>query len=89
MLLITLKLLIMMTQVPQCFVAWIIIIKIFNVINSIPVQATSFHHSLFSDLGWNFFTARVVLVGIAIIGQTLDSMTTIVHWKILEGKTLA
>ena len=51
-----------MIQVPQCFAAWVIIIKIFNVVDSIPAQAlavpfdfTSFHHSLFSGLGHNFF----------------------------------
>ena len=33
------KNLIMMAKTPQCFVAWVIIIKNFNVINSIPAQA--------------------------------------------------
>ena len=53
----------MMTQAPQCYVAWVII-KIFNVINNIPAQAFDrsllishlFHHSLFSGLGVTFFT---------------------------------
>ena len=60
-LLITLK---MMTQEPQCFAAWIIIIN-FNVINSIPAQAlappfdfTSFSSQPFQILATTFLQLR-------------------------------
>ena len=44
-----------------CFAAWVIIIKIVNVVDSIPAQALAapfdshlFHHSLFSGFSHNF-----------------------------------
>ena len=57
---------------PECFLAWekawVIIIKNFNVINSIPAQALAasfwFHIFFITSLGCNFFTARVFLVRI-------------------------
>ena len=46
----------------------------FNVTNSIPTQALAallishrFHHSLFSGLGYNIFTAMMFLVGISLL----------------------
>ena len=70
MLLITLKFLIMThgqaAKHFSSFVAWIIIIKNVNMINSIPALSlttlfdfTSFSSQLFSDIGHNFFIARV------------------------------
>ena len=51
-------------QVPQYFVAWVII---FNVINCIPAQPsfdfTSFSSYPFSGLGHNFFTAGCFWLG--------------------------
>ena len=53
----------------KCFVAWIITIKVFNVINSIPMQTLaapfSFHNfsaHAFLSLGHNFFKAREPLL---------------------------
>ena len=68
----SLHLVILIYYIDLLLVAWVIIIKIFNVTNSIPAQAwpppfdfTSFYNSLFQVLATTFFTGRVFLVGIS------------------------